>query len=46
MNYYKTDWLIIIITFIITLGAQAFINITYRKMRSIFPYIKKLLILN
>lgn len=35
MNYYKTDWLIIIITFIITLGAQAFINITYRKMRRI-----------
>ncbi len=35
MNYYGLDWLIIILTLIITLGAQAHINGTYRRMRKI-----------
>jgi len=35
MGYYGLDWLIIILTFIITLGAQAYINGTYRKTKKI-----------
>ena len=35
MNYYGLDWLIIILTFIITLGAQAYINSTYRRMKNV-----------
>lgn len=35
MDYYGLDWLIIILTFIITLGAQAYINGTYRRTRKI-----------
>lgn len=35
MNYYGLDWLIIILTFVITLGAQAYINSTYRRMNKI-----------
>lgn len=35
MNYYGLDWLIIILTLVITLGAQAYINSTYRKMKKI-----------
>lgn len=33
MNYYGMNWLIIILTFAITLGAQGYIDSTYRKMR-------------
>ncbi len=35
MNYYGLDWLIIILTFIITLGAQAYINSTYGSMKRV-----------
>ncbi len=35
MNYYGIDWLIFILTFVITLGAQAYINVTYKKMKRI-----------
>lgn len=35
MNYYGLDWLIIILTFVITLGAQAYINSTYRRMKKV-----------
>lgn len=35
MSYYGLDWLIIILTFVITLGAQAYINNTYRRMKKI-----------
>lgn len=35
MNYYGLDWLIIILTFVITLGAQAYINSAYRSTKKI-----------
>lgn len=35
MNYYGLDWLIIILTLVITLGAQAYIDRTYRRMKKI-----------
>lgn len=35
MSYYGLDWLIIILTFIITLGAQGYINVMYKKTKKI-----------
>lgn len=35
MNYYGLDWLIIILTLVITLGAQAYIDSTYRRLRKV-----------